>query len=123
MVDFGAFVKIDEGVEGLIHKSELADVTPVRTSDLVKDGDLLLLRIIRIDTRRRRIGLSLRQVTEQEWSDWAATFRASKAATAAEAPAVEATPVAQATIEPAEQPSEEAAPAGEGTAPVSIGEN
>jgi small subunit ribosomal protein S1 len=115
VVDFGAFVKIDEGVEGLIHKSELADVMPVRTNDLVKDGDLLLLRIIRIDGRRRRIGLSLRQVTEQEWSDWAATFRAGKAAAAAEAPAVEATPVSEATIEPAEQPAEEATPAAEAT--------
>jgi len=75
VVDFGAFVKLDEGVEGLIHRSELADVAPQRTGDLVKDGDLLLLRIIRIEVERRRIGLSLRRVTEEEWSEWAAKFR------------------------------------------------
>jgi len=80
VVDFGAFVKLEEGVEGLIHRSELADIEPHQPSDLVKEGDLLLLRVIRIDTRRRRIGLSLRQVSEQEWADWAATFRSDEPA-------------------------------------------
>jgi small subunit ribosomal protein S1 len=75
VVDFGAFVKINNGVEGLVHRSELADNPPQRTSDLVKEGDLLLLRIIRIEGDRRRIGLSLRRVTEEEWSEWAARFR------------------------------------------------
>ena len=75
VVDFGAFVKMEEGIEGLIHRSELADIPPQRTSDLVKEGDLLLLRIIRVEAERRRIGLSLRRVTEEEWSAWAAKFR------------------------------------------------
>ncbi|MGQ9584401.1 MAG: 30S ribosomal protein S1 [Anaerolineae bacterium] len=74
VADFGAFVRLSEGIEGLVHVSELADIEPERPGDLVSEGDLLLLRIIRIEPDRRRIGLSLRQVTEQEWSDWVATF-------------------------------------------------
>jgi len=74
VAEFGAFVRLPEGIEGLVHVSELADIEPERPGDLVKDGDLLLLRIIRIDPQRRRIGLSLRQVTEAEWSEWVATF-------------------------------------------------
>lgn len=80
--DFGVFVKLEEGIEGLIHKSELADIEPQRPGDLVKEGDLLLLRVLRVEPERKRIGLSLRQVSEEEWADWAASFRA-KAAQAA----------------------------------------
>jgi small subunit ribosomal protein S1 len=100
VVDFGAFIRIADGVEGLIHRSELADVIPQRISDLVQEGQLLLLRIIRIDSQRRRIGLSLRQVSEEEWSKWAAAFHSREIAPAAVEPAE---PVEQPeTVEPAE---------------------
>jgi len=101
VVDFGAFIKIEDGVEGLIHRSELADVMPQRISDLVQEGQLLLLRIIRIDPQRRRIGLSLRQVTEEEWSKWAATFHAAQEAVPA---AAEPEPVPAAEPEPMGEP-------------------
>lgn len=74
VVEFGAFVRLPEGIEGLVHVSELADIEPERPQDLVNEGDLLLLRVIRIEPERRRIGLSLRQVTEEEWEEWAASF-------------------------------------------------
>ena len=76
VAEFGAFVRLPEGIEGLIHVSELADITPERPQDLVSEGDLLLLRVIRIEPERRRIGLSLRQVTEEEWAQWAASYKA-----------------------------------------------
>jgi small subunit ribosomal protein S1 len=79
VVDFGAFAEIEEGVEGLIHVSELADGQISHPRDVVKRGDLLLLRIIRIDTRRRRLGLSLKRVLESEWAEWAARLAEAKA--------------------------------------------
>ncbi|MGQ9598114.1 MAG: 30S ribosomal protein S1 [Anaerolineae bacterium] len=71
VVDFGAFARIEDGVEGLIHISELAEGTISHPRDVVRKGDLLLLRIIRIDPRRKRLGLSLKRVLESEWVEWA----------------------------------------------------
>lgn len=61
---FGAFARIDGGVEGLIHISELANRPVNHPSEVVKPGDEVALRIIRIELDRRRIGLSLRQAEE-----------------------------------------------------------
>jgi small subunit ribosomal protein S1 len=84
VVDFGAFAEIEDGVEGLIHVSEVADGQISHPRDVVKRGDLLLLRIIRIDTRRRRLGLSLKRVLESEWAEWAARLAEAKAGEKAE---------------------------------------
>jgi small subunit ribosomal protein S1 len=72
VVRFGAFIEIEPGLEGLLHVSELADIAPKDPHDLVKEGDRLLVRIIRIQSWRRRMGLSLREVSEAEWEDWVA---------------------------------------------------
>lgn len=71
VVDFGAFAQIEEAIEGLIHVSELTDEPLTHPRDIVRRGDILLLRIIRIDLRRKRLGLSLKRVLDSEWSDWA----------------------------------------------------
>jgi small subunit ribosomal protein S1 len=84
VVDFGAFAEIEDGVEGLIHVSELADGQISHPRDVVKRGDLLLLRIIRIDTRRKRLGLSLKRVLESEWAEWAARLAEARAGEEAE---------------------------------------
>ncbi len=85
VTDFGAFVRLRSGVEGLLHVSEMADIRPDHPQSLVSPGDLLLLRVLRIEPERRRIGLSLRAVSETEWSDWAASYREKAAAMAEEA--------------------------------------
>jgi small subunit ribosomal protein S1 len=101
VTDFGAFVRLRTGVEGLLHVSEMADIRPDHPQSLVSPGDLLLLRVIRIEPDRRRIGLSLRQVSETEWAEWAASYRERHAqaleeeAAAEEAEAVEAEAVAE----------------------------
>ena len=82
VVDFGAFVRLRTGVEGLLHVSEMADITPDHPQSLVAPGDLLLLRVLRIEPERRRVGLSLRQVSEQEWAEWAAQYHQRAAAQA-----------------------------------------
>jgi small subunit ribosomal protein S1 len=69
---FGAFVILDLGIEGLVHVSELADPSPSDPREMVKCGDELVLRILRIDSSRQRIGLSLKAVSDQERGEWLA---------------------------------------------------
>lgn len=63
---FGAFVRLEDGIEGLVHISELSNEPVTNPGEVVKEGDVLELRIIRMDAQRKRIGLSLRQSTEAE---------------------------------------------------------
>lgn len=72
LANFGAFARIQDGIEGLIHVSELSDDRVAHPRNVVKEGDDLLVRIIRIDPQRRRMGLSLRRAleyTEQDTAD------------------------------------------------------
>jgi small subunit ribosomal protein S1 len=62
LTKFGAFARLDEDLEGLIHISELSDQRINHPKEVVKEGDVVTLRIIKIDPERRRIGLSLRKV-------------------------------------------------------------
>jgi small subunit ribosomal protein S1 len=62
VVSFGAFVRIEEGLEGLIHISELAEGNFLHPRNVVEEGDRVRARIIRIDGGTHRLGLSLRQV-------------------------------------------------------------
>lgn len=64
--DFGAFVRIGEGIDGLLHVSEMSNLPPQDAREMVKEGEKLLLRIISIDSERHRIGLSLRHVREDD---------------------------------------------------------
>lgn len=72
VVDFGAFVELPIGVEGLVHVSELGDPPPSDPNEAVQAGDELVLRILRIDSFRHRIGLSLKRVSEGEREEWLA---------------------------------------------------
>ncbi|MDQ3856669.1 MAG: 30S ribosomal protein S1 [Chloroflexota bacterium] len=63
---FGAFVRLEDGIEGLVHVSELSDEHVSSPGEVVKEGDVLQLKVIRIDTQRKRIGLSLRQAQEDQ---------------------------------------------------------
>jgi small subunit ribosomal protein S1 len=69
---FGVFVRLDIGVEGLVHISELADPQPQNPREIVKLGDQLVLRILRIDPYRQRMGLSLKRVSKAERENWLA---------------------------------------------------
>jgi len=72
LVNFGAFARLDsDGVEGLIHISELSDKRVTHPKEVVNEGEEYELRIIRIDTDKRRMGLSLKQALPKEASiDW-----------------------------------------------------
>lgn len=70
LVKFGAFARIfNDDIEGLIHLSELSDERIGHPKEIVKEGDVRILRIIRIDADQRRIGLSLKQVDSAEYVD------------------------------------------------------
>lgn len=64
LASFGAFARIEDGVEGLIHVSEMGDGRVQHPRDVVSEGDTVEVRIIRIDPARKRIGLSMRQPGE-----------------------------------------------------------
>ena len=64
LVTFGAFVEVAEGVEGLIHISELAEHHVETPDEIVRSGDEVDARIIDVDARRRRLSLSLRPKRE-----------------------------------------------------------
>ncbi len=69
LTKFGAFARIGEDLEGLIHVSELSEQRVNHPKEVIKEGDVVTLRIIKIDPERRRIGLSLRKVDSPAYSD------------------------------------------------------
>jgi small subunit ribosomal protein S1 len=74
LANFGAFARIEDGIEGLIHVSELTDERITHPKQIVKEGDELILRIIRIDPQRRRMGLSLRRALDTPDQELMAVF-------------------------------------------------
>jgi small subunit ribosomal protein S1 len=66
LATFGAFAQVEPGVEGLIHISELSDERITHPRQVVREGEDLALRVIKIDPARHRLGLSLKQVDYQE---------------------------------------------------------
>jgi len=64
LTDFGAFAKLENNIEGLIHISELSDQSIGHPNETVAEGETHTLQVIRVDGARRRIGLSLRRVIE-----------------------------------------------------------
>jgi small subunit ribosomal protein S1 len=66
VVNFGAFVRVEEGVEGLIHISELAEGNFLHPRHVVREGDTVRVRVLSIDAERHRLGLSLRQARGTE---------------------------------------------------------
>jgi len=64
LVPFGAFVRVDEGIEGLVHISELAERHIEMPEQIVQVNDDIFVRVIDIDLERRRISLSLKQAND-----------------------------------------------------------
>jgi small subunit ribosomal protein S1 len=70
VVHFGAFVTLPNGIEGLIHSSEMDIIGPGTPDDVVKSGDRVLVRILSIEPDRHRMALSLKQVSYDEQMEW-----------------------------------------------------
>ncbi len=65
LVPFGAFVRVDDGIEGLVHISELAERHVELPEQVVNVGDEIFVKVIDIDLERRRISLSLKQANDE----------------------------------------------------------
>jgi small subunit ribosomal protein S1 len=74
LANFGAFARIEDGIEGLIHVSELAEERIQHPKQVVVESEELILRIIRIDPQRRRMGLSLRRALDTPDSELTDVF-------------------------------------------------
>ena len=98
LTKFGAFARLSDELEGLIHISELSENRINHPKEVLKEGDIRTLRVLKIDPERRRIGLSLRRVDSQAYADQ------DLAALAAEASQIEG--VSLTTDEPVEEPAE-----------------
>jgi small subunit ribosomal protein S1 len=70
LTSFGAFARLEgDEIEGLIHVSELSNDRVAHPKEVVKEGETLTLRIVRLDPDRRRMGLSLKKVAKAEYAD------------------------------------------------------
>ncbi len=120
VIDFGAFAQLEPGIEGLIHISELADITVAEPLKMVSSGDRIPVKILRIHPDRQRIGLSRRQADEivgQALLETEADKLESNAAEEQEEPASE--PEASVAEDAAAASSEPEATAGEDAAAAS----
>ncbi|CAN5343558.1 hypothetical protein BH20ACT8_BH20ACT8_15260 [soil metagenome] len=88
LVPFGAFVKVEDGIEGLIHISELAEAHVEVPEQVVKVNAVITVKVIDIDDARRRISLSLKQAVKAGYG---------------EEPQIDAEPAFSAATEPAEE--------------------
>ena len=69
LTKFGAFARLEGDIEGLIHISEMADHRIEHPREVLKEGEVCTLRIVRIDPEQHRIGLSLRKVDSGAYAD------------------------------------------------------
>lgn len=69
LTKFGAFARLEQDMEGLIHISEISEKRIEHPREVLKEGDTVTLRIIKIDPANHRIGLSLRRVDSQAYAD------------------------------------------------------
>ncbi len=69
LMDYGAFVELEEGVEGLLHVSDLSWARVRHPKDVVKIGDTVELSVISVDPEQKRISLSLKQLLPDPWDN------------------------------------------------------
>ncbi|NOZ83416.1 MAG: S1 RNA-binding domain-containing protein [Epsilonproteobacteria bacterium] len=74
IVSYGIFVELKGNLEGLVHLSEVSWDKSVKASKIVKPGDKIKVKILAVDPQKRRIALSMKQVTEDPWIDIGARY-------------------------------------------------
>jgi small subunit ribosomal protein S1 len=72
VAQFGAFISLEPGIEALLHTNQMGDPPPDDPTQVLREGDKLLMRIISIESHRQRLGLSLKDVTDEERARWTA---------------------------------------------------
>jgi small subunit ribosomal protein S1 len=75
LADFGAFVEIEEGMEGLIHISDVSWTERIKhPSEKFKKGDTVEAKVLKVDSQNRRLSLGIKQVNDI-WANWFATHK------------------------------------------------
>lgn len=75
LTDFGAFVEVEEGIDGLVHISDMSWTKRVRhPKELLRKGDSVTVQILDIDTQKRRISLGIKQLMDNPWPNLADEF-------------------------------------------------
>jgi len=70
LTDYGAFVELESGIEGLLHVSDLSWTHKVaKPSDLLKKGDTIDVMILNVDIEAKKISLGLKQLSDDPWTD------------------------------------------------------
>jgi small subunit ribosomal protein S1 len=80
VTNFGAFVELHEGIEGLVHVSELDEKRIEKPEEAVKVGDLYAMKVIKINEGEKKIGLSIKAVKQDEYQKDLDSYRESTAA-------------------------------------------
>ncbi len=65
LAEFGAFIELEKNVEGLVHKTEIASPAPLKVEDALKPGDMVTLKVLSIDSGKRRIALSIKALNQK----------------------------------------------------------
>jgi small subunit ribosomal protein S1 len=75
LTNFGAFVEIEEGIDGLVHISDMSWTKRVRhPSEVVKKGDVVTVKVLEVNKESRRISLGIKQTMEDPWDDLAQEY-------------------------------------------------
>jgi small subunit ribosomal protein S1 len=106
VLDFGAFVELGLGVEGLLHVSEMTGASQLSPTEILDTGQKVLVKIIGIDTHKQRITLSARQVHRDQWERWMAENKIT-VEEEEEAPEAEEKPQEEAPVPEGEEVAEE----------------
>ncbi len=78
IADFGVFVELEPGVDGLIHISDLSWTKKIRhPGELVKKGDEIEVKVLKVDTKARRIALGHKQITPDPWDNFETVYMVS----------------------------------------------
>lgn len=71
LLDYGAMVELEPGVEGMIHRSEMSWLRKdIKITEVLSEGDVVDVAVLAVDAKKRRISLSLKEVTENPWQSW-----------------------------------------------------
>ncbi len=81
ITDFGLFVEVEEGIEGLVHVSELSGKKVKTPAELYKEGQEIQAKVIHVSAEERRLGLSIKQIRDEEDRKKPKEFRAGPAET------------------------------------------
>lgn len=75
LTDFGAFVQLEDGIEALLHISEMSWEHVARPGDVVQPGDQISAKVLKADGAKRKIRLSLRALQEDPWHKFLQSFQ------------------------------------------------